>query len=328
MTDHPSVLILGARGRLGHAAATAFARAGWRVWAQTRPGATGKWPAGVHPLPARLDDVETIARVAGDATVVVHALNPGRYGRQAWACEVPLLGDQALAIAQRLGALLMLPGNVYNFGRRLPAVLREDTPQPGDTHHGRVRVALEQRLQQAVERGGPRCVVVRAGDFYGAGSGSWLDQMILKGVNRARLTLPGDDDATPHAWAYLPDFAQALVQVAQRRQQLAPFETLHFGGHTVTGREWRDALDPTGQLKVARAPWALLRWAGLIAPDLAALHEMRYLWQRPHTLDNTRLTALIGPEPQTPFLEAARAAAQQLGHMATATAPALQPRTA
>lgn len=35
-----TVLILGARGRFGMAAARAFADAGWRVLGQTRPGAS------------------------------------------------------------------------------------------------------------------------------------------------------------------------------------------------------------------------------------------------------------------------------------------------
>ena len=41
MTHASTVLILGARGRFGQAAARAFARAGWQVLGQVRPGAQG-----------------------------------------------------------------------------------------------------------------------------------------------------------------------------------------------------------------------------------------------------------------------------------------------
>lgn len=311
MNPPDTVLVLGARGRFGRAAVAAFAQAGWRVLAQARPGAALDLPEGAQARYAPLDDTATLTHAAAGATVVVHALNPVSYTRRAWAREVPALADAALGIAQRLGATLMVPGNVYNFGRKLPARLTEDTPQPGDTHHGHLRVALEQRLQRAAEGGGPRCVVLRAGDFYGAGQGSWLDQALLKDASRGRLTLPGDLD-TPHAWAYLPDLAETFTRVARVREHLGAFATLHVKGHTVTGRDWVNALDPHGTLRVGHLPWPLLRTLALVSPTLAALCEMRYLWQRPHALDNTRLSALIGPEPRTPFEQAARLAAAQL----------------
>ena len=125
--------------------------------------------------------------------------------------------------------------------------------------------------------------------------------------------------------AYLPDLAQAFVRVAARRSELPPFAMLNFGGHTVSGRDWIAALDPAGALQVRQLPWVLLRLAAVVSPTLAALCEMRYLWQRPHTLDNTRLQALIGAEPHTPFAVAARAAAGLAGWPAAA---ALRPQAA
>jgi hypothetical protein len=40
---------------------------------------------------------------------------------------------------------------------------------------------------------------------------------------------------------------------------------------------------------------------------------MRYQWDTPHALDNTRLSALIGPEPCTPLALAAQTALVDLG---------------
>ena len=72
-TDNPStVLILGARGRLGLAAARAFAQAGWRVLAQVRPGARGPaLPAiaGVWWMPVAVEDTAALAAQAQGAQV-------------------------------------------------------------------------------------------------------------------------------------------------------------------------------------------------------------------------------------------------------------------
>ena len=322
-----TVLILGGRGRLGQAAARAFAQAGWQVLAQVRPGAQGAaLPAipGVWWLPAAVQDTPALAAQARGAQVVVHALNPA-YTHKAWRDEAPALMEAAVAVTRTLGATLMLPGNVYNFGEAMPAVLREDTPQAATGFKGRLRVQLEQRLAAATRDGGLRAVVVRAGDFFGSGTGSWLDQAIARELPRGRITWPGPlDVATP--WAYLPDLARAFVRVAQERHRLAAFECLHFAGHHASARQWLHSftaiaaeqgwLPDAGALRVGRLPWPLLRIAGAVAPTFAALAAMRYLWSTPHRLDNTRLRALIGDEPHTPFDQAVRQALADLGLLA------------
>ena len=325
-----TVLILGARGRLGLAAARAFAQAGWQVLAQVRPashGAAGTGgmalPAipGVWWMPVAVHETAALAAQAQGAQVVVHALNPP-YTDQAWRTQAPALMEAAIAVARQLGATLMLPGNVYNFGEAMPAVLREDTPQVATGTKGRLRVQLEQRLHAATQDGSLRAVVLRAGDFFGSGAGGLLDQVIAKRLPQGRVTLPGPAHvATP--WAYLPDLARTFVRVAEQRQHLAAFDTLHFAGHHATGQQWVQALaavaatqgwlPPAGALRVGTTPWPLLQLVGLLVPMLQAVTSMRYLWRTPHRLDNTRLTALIGDEPHTPFDTAVRQALADLG---------------
>ena len=325
-----TVLVLGARGRLGAAAAQAFAQAGWDVVAQVRPEASNLPAApGVRWVRAAPADTAALAQAAGHAAVVVHALSPA-YTQKAWQREVPGLTAAGIAIARRLGATLMLPGNVYNFGSGMPARLAEDTPQQADTFKGRMRVALEQQLAVATEDGSMRAVVMRAGDFFGSGSGGWLDQAIAKELPQGRVSWPGPRLDVPSAWAYLPDLARAFVQVAERRDALAPFESLHFAGYSVTGQQWLEALTivareqgwlaPGQALKVKHLPWPLLRLAGLFVPTLTALAEMRYLYTTPHALDDTRLRAVIGQPPHTPFVAAVRQAVQSL-NLAGAAAP-------
>lgn len=323
-----TVLILGGRGRLGLAAARAFAQAGWKVLAQVRPGAVvSALPAipGVGWLPVAVQDTAALAAQAHAAQVVVHALSPA-YTHKAWRAEAPALMEAAISVSRQLHATLMLPGNVYNFGEGMPAVLREDTPQAATGFKGRLRVQLEQRLAQATLDGSMRAVVVRAGDFFGSGTGSWLDQAIAKDLPRGRITWPGPlDVATP--WAYLPDLARTLVRVAQERGRLAPFERLHFAGHHVSAQQWLHSftalaaeqgwLPGSGVLRVGRLPWPLLRAVSVVMPTFGALAAMRYLWNTPHRLDNTRLRALIGDEPHTPFDLAVRQALADLGLLGT-----------
>ncbi|TAH10197.1 MAG: NAD-dependent epimerase/dehydratase family protein [Curvibacter sp.] len=303
------VLVLGARGRFGLAAVRAFADAGWQVVGHMRPGA--KVPTEVANdgrvewVACDLYDTAAVAKAAGTADVVVHALNP-HYTHKAWRAEALPMTEAALAVTRALGATLMFMGNVYNFGKDMPDVLREDTPQRAHTVKGQVRMAME----ALIARSGVRAVVIRAGDFFGSGHGSWFDQAIVKNIRKGVLTYPGQHHIAT-AWAYLPDLARTFVLVAQKRTELRPFEVLHFAGYQLTAQQWVDAITPVAQLqgwvqpqtevKLSRLPWPVIKLGALLVPTWAALLEMRYLWDRAHSLANDRLVTLIGPEPHTPL---------------------------
>lgn len=331
-----TVLILGARGRFGLAAARAFAAAGWRVLGHIRPTGLAPtpvalgWPGGDVPaiewLPIDLDDTAALARAAQGATVVVHALNPA-YTNAAWQSQGPAMMDAAIALCRALGATLMLPGNIYNFGAAMPPVLREDTPQIAHTVKGQVRIAVEAQLQASGVRG----IVIRAGDFFGSGQGTWFDLAIAKDLRKGVLTYPGPRGVST-SWAYLPDLARTFVAVAERRAQLQPFEVFHFAGHVITGQRWLDLLDPiarqqgwvrpNGQLRWKGMPWGVIRLGAWFVPTWASLWEMRYLWTTPHALANDRLCALIGTEPHTPLAQAAQQSLADLGLLGAHHAPA------
>lgn len=314
-----TVLVLGANGRLGAAATAAFAEAGWRVLAQTRRTPTNL-PLGAEPLLAPLDDPEGLAKAAAGAAVVVHAVNPLYTD---WEDQLLPLARSGMDVAARLGALFMLPGNVYAFGEGMPAILSEDTPEQPTCGKGRLRAALEAEIRARAEAGRFRAVIVRAGDFYGSGEGSWLDLSIIKSLKRGRLVYPGPLDV-PHAWAYLPDLARTFVAVAETSlgRDGPAFETLHFEGHTLTGAQLLDLIESAAcELGLAPAkgwrrggmPWEFIRLAGLFAPMLRAVAEMSFLWRIPHALDGARLNARIGPLPMTPPAEAIRQALIDLG---------------
>lgn len=327
-----TVLVLGARGRLGDAAVQAFAGCGWRVWAQvrSRPGEGAPAHPNVSRLAVELADTDALASAARGASVVVFAVNPV-YTR--WAAEALPALHQGMAVARALGARLLLPGNVYAYGRAMPPRLDEATPIAPDTPHGHIRAAMEAALEADTTL---RSSVIRAGDFFGHGTGSWLDLMIAKDLARGRLVYPGPLDR-PHAWAYLPDLAQAFVAVAERSDNAPAFETLHFAGHTATGAEFIAALQqaaaalgvaPAAGWRVGGFPWPLIRAAGLVWPMGRALARMSYLWRVPHALDGRRLAARIGgtgssspPWEPRPLAEALRLALADLGHGPLAAAP-------
>jgi nucleoside-diphosphate-sugar epimerase len=313
-----TVLILGATGRFGQAAIHAFYIAGWHVIAQSRvqPSACVE---GVSYIQNSIFDTTAIVNVAKNAAVVVYALNPA-YTK--WHKQALPLCRAGMNIAEQLNALFMLPGNVYNYGNAMPAILHPDTPQRPTARKGLIRCDMEnamaqraQRAQQVTTGPGLRSVVIRAGDFFGGGTGNWFDLVIIKSAAKGKLVYPGPLDVM-HAWAYLPDLARVFELVARSslHDTSAPkFERHHYAGFSVTGEELLAALETAlNQTRRTKAqlginyrrgtlPWGFIKFAGIIVPSWRELSEMAYLWASPHQLSDATLVAKIGVVPATPL---------------------------
>jgi nucleoside-diphosphate-sugar epimerase len=292
------ILILGAAGRLGRVAAEAFRDAGWRVTSLVRPRSAASIAPGTALAAADARDRQAVIEAARGAELILHALNPPLTD---WHSLALPLAYAAIDAAEATGATLMFPGNLYNYGPDMPEVIDEATPMRPASRKGQLRVIIEQRMQEAADRG-VRTIVLRAGDFFGSGRGSWFDLVIAKDIVRGRITYPGPLDVL-HEWAYLPDIAAAMVRLAQLRTQLAPFETFGFPGHAVTGHEFVMAMRRSVNRGFTVRPmsWWLIHALRPIMKVPRELSELASLWHRSHRIDGGKLLSTIGDVPRTPL---------------------------
>lgn len=319
-----TIAIVGARGRLGRVVAEAFAKSDWRVVAITRDGKPPTGPAVGSNLEYRAADAldaEALSRACTGCGFVFNALNPP-YTQ--WHTDALPMARSVLKAVTDNDAVHLFPGNVYNFGSQLPAILSEDTPQAADHPKAAIRARIEQTFEDAARQGKARTFIIRAGDYFGGtGTGSWFDQVISAKATRGKFSYPGPLDAT-HAWAYLPDLAQAVVRMAESSDHLDDFKVFHFEGHSMTGAELKHAMERVldRPLKQAGLPWFIIRMGGLVVPMWREISQIAYLWQRPHRLSGDKLAAAIGKVPHTPLETAVAAALGDLGIIAQPSAHA------
>lgn len=303
------VLVLGAAGRLGYAAAEAFRDAGWSVKGLVRPGRAGA-------VPHRVEAVEALTRddaveAARGCDLVLNAFNPVI---TKWRQSAMPLAYAAIAAAENNGATLMFPGSVWNYGRSMPPLLDENTPMRPTIRKGRMRVEMEQRIQEACDRG-MRAIILRAGDYFGGGRGSWFDLVIVRDIARQRLIYPGPLDVV-HPWAYLPDLAATMVLLAERRASFSPFETFGFPGHAVTGGQLIAAIETAtnSTFNIRPMSWWMIKSFGQLLALGRELAELEYLWRVPHRISGAKLRAAVGDLPHTPLPDAVAASLRALGH--------------
>jgi nucleoside-diphosphate-sugar epimerase len=313
-----TALVIGATGGIGGAVAQALLARGYHVRALSRrPEEAARTFAELGPVEwvkgDAMNQADVVAAARG-ASLIVHGANPPGYKN--WKGLVMPMLESTIAAARASGARIVFPGTVYNYGPDAFPVLTEASPQNPETRKGAIRVAMERRLEE-VSREGVRTLVVRAGDFFGPRSGNnWFSQLVKPGQPVRKVSYPGAREVG-HAWAYLPDLAEAMVRLAEKEASLASFEVVHFRGHWMErGVEMAEAIvrvvgNPA--VRIGSFPWAGLY---LLAPFVATFREileMRYLWKKPVKLDNARLLALLGEEPHTPLDTAVRAALSGLG---------------
>lgn len=350
-----TALVLGATGGFGREAAAALARHRWHVRALTRRSiptgdrhvagrvaasglaASELAVAGVAAGGVVSDGIEWIAgdamnasdvgRAAEGVAAIIHAVNPPGY--RDWDTLAPAMLEATIAAARAVGARIVLPGNIYNFGPDAFPLLHEDSPQHPVSRKGAVRVAMEKRLEaEAAE--GVRSLIPRAGDFIGphASGSTWFAQVVVKPGKRPTSIANPAPPGVSHAWAYLPDLAETVGRLLDRDGDLPAFARFHFAGYQVTGEEIAAAVaQALGEttIGIRRFPWALTRLLSPFVRLFRELGEMRYLWDTPIALDDARLRAFLGaPPPSTPLAIAIRETLIGLGCMPPAELPPTQ----
>ncbi|TWB52895.1 NAD-dependent epimerase/dehydratase family protein [Nitrospirillum viridazoti] len=308
-TNGKTALVVGAKGGVGGAVAARLLADGWTVKALARGRGTRPDLATAQWMQGDAMNADDVARAAAGVDVIVHAVNPPGY--KDWDKLVLPMMDNTIAAAKAVGARIVLPGTVYNYGPDALPDLTEESPQNPVTVKGSIRVALERRLRLAAQEGA-RVLILRCGDFYGPhAGGSWFTQGLVKpGKTVTSIPYPGPH-AVGHAWAYLPDVAETVARLLARESELAAFETFHFGGHWLEpGVDMARAIQRVvvarggRQPTITTFPWWLVTLASPFVTMFRELREMRYLWQRPVRLENAKLKAFLGSEPHTPLDQA------------------------
>lgn len=283
-----TALILGPSGRFSRHMADAMTRHGWDVRRFNR-------------------STDTLPDAAIGADLIVNGWHPPYLQ---WADMVPALTAQVIGAAKASGATVMIPGNVYVYGEDVPKVMAPDTPHRATHPLGQIRRTMEAAYRDA----GVKTVVLRAGDFLDTeASGNWFDMIIAAKIGRGKLSYPGPLD-TVHAWAFLPDLAEAGAALAEGLADLPTFTEFTFEGFSMTGAEMAQAITrATGKpITAKRMSWMPIQIAKPFWKEAKPLLEMRYLWQNLHRLDGSALAKQVPEFTPTPLDDALRQATKSL----------------
>lgn len=261
---------------------------------------------GVEHVTADAADADALTRAVDGATVLYNCVNPA-YHR--WATDWPPMAEAMLTAAERTGAVLVITGNLYPYGR-VDGPMTEDLPLTGTGTKARVRAGLWRDALARHDAGRIRVTEARAADFYGPrvlGEGHLGERVIPRLLAGRPVNVVGDPDA-PHSWSYLPDVARALVTLGRdERAWGRPWHVPSQAG--VSSRAMVDALADaadTPPVRVSGLPRWAIGLAGLADRRTREVLEVHHQFTRPFVLDSSAYTATFGGTA-TPTGEAAAA---------------------
>ncbi len=280
-----TVVILGA-GQVAGALAAELAPRGIQITAVSRSGKSHTpLPANVAVIAADLTDPAAVARVTAGADVVFATAQPD-YTK--WPEFFSPLMQSILEGLSHSGARLVFVDNLYLYGPTGGAPISERSPHNGHGAKGRTRAAIAQMVLDAHRQGKVMATIGRASDYYGPGvTDAAISAAFFEAVLAGKTgDLLGNIDL-PHTYSYLPDFARALVTLAE--YEVAYGRAWHApNAETITTRQFVGYVEKAlgRPVKVRVAGKLMVYMMGLFIPILREFPELMYEFDAPYVVDD------------------------------------------
>jgi len=258
----------------------------------------GRHPApvpGIETHTANLVDRQQIIHaVAGSK--VVYLLAGLKYDHKLWARTWPLIMDNTIEACKRAGARLVFFDNVYMYGR-VHGLMTEETPYRPWSRKGEVRAAIATALANEWADGSLTALIARSADFYGPGAKNGIpNAMVFDPMSQGKTPMCLVSDVLPHSYTYVPDAAQALVNLAESESAWNQIWHLPTAPHPLTGREFINA---AAEAMGRPAKWRLLsrpmvKMSGWFNPIVGEVYEMLYQNDSPYLFDSSKYARAFG----------------------------------
>lgn len=221
---------------------------------------------------------------------------------QEWKLKVIPMLQNIIDGAREDKVKVLFPGNVYVYGHAQSDLVQEDHPFAAHTQKGKIRIRMEQMLNDVWKSEKVPYTIVRFADFYGPFVVNDLYAPIFRNALQGHpMTWYGRLDV-PIEFAYIEDAAEALVMAGLENGTSGESYNVP-GADVTTPRRWLELVASTAgtKAKIRTVPKFMIALAGIPKPQVREFCEMLYLKGERLILDGTKFRNKFGRIPTTPY---------------------------
>jgi nucleoside-diphosphate-sugar epimerase len=286
--------ILGINGAIGPGLARALRQRNIPVRGVSRRPFPGEdW---THLQADVTNPAEVLAAV--DGSEVVYLLVGIEYKTEVWRRTWPVIMENVILACQAQGAKLVFMDNVYPYGL-VSGPMTEETPMRPNSEKGKIRMAVDQMLLDAMKNGLRGCIA-RGADFYGPNCGtSALNATVFERYAAGKgAFLMGRADKV-HTYTYVPDIGPALAILGTDARADGQVWHLPTSQQPWTGADWAKAAAAAFGVppKYQATPTFMLRLLGLFNSLMREMVEMNYQFTHDYELSSEKFESTFGLKP-------------------------------
>lgn len=252
-----------------------------------------------------LSDFMFAQKAAAGARAIIHCAVPPYHQ---WLTQLEPLNAGVLHAAKTSKAPLIVLDNLYGYGKPT-APLTETSPVNPCSRKGELRARIAEQQLDAHRRGDARVAIARASDFYGPNVtlAATFGERFLGRVVKGQSGECFGDPTLPHSYSYAGDVADGLITLALESERSVG-EVWHLpvaqteSTESIVKRFGR-ALGFAKELQTNTIPSLVLRVMALFVPAVKELLEMRYQWQLPFVLDDSKFRSSFGAKAKATSLD-------------------------
>lgn len=290
MSQRVASVVFGCNGPVGAELTCQLAALGATVRGVCRSG-RAEAPEGVGVFAGDASDASQVARLVAGAATAYCCIGVDYARYELW----PPIVEGLLEGCARAGVPLVFADNLYCYGP-VDGPLREDLPLTTFGRKPALRARIAERLLAAHAAGRTKVAIGRASDFYGPRVlVSALGERVFPAALAGKAAQVLGDPSRPHAYTYVPDFARALITLAEHDDAFG--QAWHVPNAPV--QPTRDVVEAVFRLagtrpRVSALPAWLVGLLRPFVPVMGELAELMFQWQRPYLVDHSKYARRFG----------------------------------
>lgn len=255
-----------------------------------------KYPGRVSVLEGELDSNQALAIACEHVDTIFVCFNTEL---DKWSERMPRWISRISDIAAALGARIVYPGNISNFGYSEAQRITEEHPQNAHTSIGQLSIALEQRMARAIGEGAS-LTILRFPHLFGPAMVSNIMGRNFDNLMNGKSAIWYGDTSIEMEFLYTKDAAMAMVEAALNPQ--AADTILHYPGIAISPisfiQKFCDFCS-CGENSIERISSLKSGWKSFVSREFPLEKELFYLYTKPQILDGTKFEKIVGDLART-----------------------------